>query len=149
MKFAKNISLSQFILFLILLILGSKISSAESDEISANSGLPTPQYKSMGEPLTLIETMELHQRRFIEAANSVAKLFNQFDRKVHEVTIAAKAATTYPYNERIQYQLLNKTRQMEREQKSFNSRYLQLQSQMEHEFRRFIAASNDFMEQQD
>jgi hypothetical protein len=38
---------------------------------------------------------------------------------------------------------------MERAQKSFNSEYLQLQSQMEYELRSFIAASNDFMEQRD
>ena len=37
---------------------------------------------------------------------------------------------------------------MERAQRSFNSKYLQLQSQMEYEFRSFIAASNNFMEQQ-
>lgn len=148
MTYGKRISPSHLIFF-ITLLLGARISGAGPEEISVNSGLPTPEYSSIGEPLTDIETMKLHQRRFIDAANNVAKLFSRFDQKVHEVTLAAKAATSYPYNERIQYQLLNKTRQMERAQKSFNSEYLQLQSQMEYEFRSFIAASNDFMEQRD
>jgi hypothetical protein len=148
MTHGKRISPSHLILF-ITLVLGARISGAGPEEISLNSGLPTPQYSSVGEPLTNIEAMELHQRRFIDAANNVAKLFSRFDRKVHEVTLAAKAASSFPYNERIQYQLLNKTRQIEREQKSLNSKYLQLQSQMEYEFRSFIAASNNFMEQQD
>ena len=147
MAYGKIISLFQLIL-IITLVLGANISKANPDKISENSGLPTPLYSSMGEPLTEIEIMELHQRRFIDAANNVAKLFNSFDQKVHEVTLAAKAASSYPFNERIQLNLLNKTRQMERAQRSFNSRYLQLQSQMEYEFRSFIAASNDFMEQQ-
>jgi len=148
MTYGKRISPSHLIFF-ITLLLGAKISGAAPEEISVNSGLPTPEYDSIVEPLTAIETMELHQRRFINAANNVAKLFNRFDQKVHEVTLAAKAAYSYPYNERVQLQLLNKTRQMEREQKSFNIKYLQLQSQMEHEFRSFIEASNNFMEQQD
>ena len=148
MAYSKRISPFQLIFF-ITLLLGANVSEAEPEEIPANSGLPTPEYSSTGKPLSDIETMELHQRRFINAANSVAKLFNKFDRKVHEVTLAAKAASSYPYNERIQYQLLSKTRQMERAQKSFNSKYLQLQSHMEHEFRNFIAASNNFMDKQD
>jgi len=148
MTYGKKISPSH-IIFFITLLLGTKISGAGPEEIPLNSGLPTPKYRDAGESLTDIETMELHQRRFINTANSVAKLFSRFDKKVHEVTLAAKAASSYPYNERIQYQLLNKTRQMERAQKSFNSKYLQLQSQMEHEFRNFIAASNTFMKQQD
>jgi hypothetical protein len=148
MTFGKRISSSDLILF-ITLLLGTRISGAGPEEISVNSCLPTPEYSSISKPLTDIETMKLHQRRFIDAANNVAKLFSRFDQKIHEVTLAAKAATSYPYNERIQYQLLNKTRQMERAQKSFNSEYLQLQSQMEYELRSFIAASNDFMEQRD
>ena len=148
MTFGKRISSSDLILF-ITLLLGTRISGAGPEEISVNSGLPTPEYSSISKPLTDIETMKLHQRRFIDAANNVAKLFSRFDQKIHEVTLAAKAATSYPYNERIQYQLLNKTRQMERAQKSFNSEYLQLQSQMEYELRSFITASNDFMEQRD
>jgi len=148
MVYGKRIS-AFLLIFFITLLLGTKISEAGPERIPENSGLPTPEYSSSSKPLSDIETMELHQRRFINAANSVAKLFNKFDRKVHEVTLAAKAASSNPYNERIQYQLLNKTRQMERAQKSFNSKYLQLQSHMEHEFRSFIAASNNFMEQQD
>ena len=148
MTYGKMISPFQLIL-IITLTLGTNISNANPEEISENSGLPTPLYSSMGEPLTDIEIMELHQRRFIDAANNVAKLFSRFDQKVHEVTLAAKVASSYPFNERIQLRLLNKTRQMEKAQRSFNSKYLQLQSQMEYEFRSFIAASNNFMEQQE
>lgn len=148
MTYGKRISPSQLIFF-ITLLLGTKISGAGPEEISVNSGLPTPEYSSIGEPLTKIATMELHQRHFINAANNVARLFNQFDQKVHEVTLAAKAASSYPYNERIQNRLLNKTRRMERAYKSYNIKYLQFKSQMEYEFRSFIAASNNFMEQQD
>jgi len=148
MAYGKIISSFQLIL-IITLVLGANISKANPDKIPENSGLPTPLYSSMGESLTNIEIMELHQRRFINAANNVAKLFNRFDQKVHAVTLAAKAASSYPFNDRIQLNLLNKTRQMERAQRSFNSKYLQLQSQMEYEFRSFIAASNNFMEQQE
>lgn len=148
MAYGKIISPFQLIL-IITLVLGANISKASPDEIFENSGLPTPLYSSMGESLTDIEIMELHQRRFIDAANNVAKLFSRFDQKVHAVALAAKAASSYPFNERIQLNLLNKTRQMERAQRSFNSKYLQLQSQMEYEFRSFIAASNNFMEQQE
>jgi hypothetical protein len=148
MTYGKRISPSH-VIFFVMLLLGTKISGAAPEEISVNSGLPTPEYNSISEPLTGIETMELHQRRFINAANNVAKLFNRFDQKVHEVTLAAKAASSYPYNERIQLQLLNKARQMERAQESFNIKYLQLQSQMEYESRNFIEASNSFMEQLD
>ena len=84
MAYGKRISPSHLILF-ITLLLGTRISGASPEEISVNSGLPTPEYSSIGEPLTDIETMELHQRRFIDAANNVAKLFSRFDQKVHEV----------------------------------------------------------------
>ena len=103
----------------------------------------------MGQPLTDIQRIELHQRRFIDAANSVAKLFSQFDQKVHEISRAAKAVSESPYNEWVQQQLLYKARQMENAQNSFDSRYLQLQSKMQYEFSNFIYASNDFMTQQD
>ena len=147
MTYGKRISPSHLILF-ITLLLGTRISGAGPEEISVNSGLPTPEYSSIGEPLTDIETMELHQRRFIDAANNVAKLFSQFDQKVHGITLAAKAFSASPYNERIQSQLLYKARQMEQSQNIFNNQYSQLQATMEREFRSFIAASNHFMDKQ-
>lgn len=131
-----------------VLILGSNISRANPEVISKESGLPTQLYSSIGQPLTDIKTMELHQRRFIDAANNVAKLFSQFDQKVHEITLAAKAFSASPYNERIQSQLLYKARQMEQSQNIFNNQYSQLQATMEREFRSFIAASNHFMDKQ-
>lgn len=148
MENSKRISLIQLICFVVLSF-GISLSSANPEEISSKSGLPTPLYRSMGQPLTDIERMELHQRRFIDAANDVAKLFSQFDQKVHEITRAAKAVYESPYNERVLQQLLYKARQMENTQNSFDNKYLQLQSKMQYEFSNFIAASNDFMTQQD
>lgn len=148
MENSKKHSLLQIICFVVL-VFGISLSSANPEEISSESGLPTPLYRSMGEPLTDIERMELHQSRFIDAANSVAKLFNQFDQKVHEITQAAKAVSESPYNDWVLQQLLYKTRQMESAQNSFDNRYLQLQSKMQYEFSNFISASNDFMAQQD
>ena len=115
MENSKRISLIQLICFVVLSF-GISLSSANSEEISSKSGLPTPLYRSMEQPLTDIERMELHQRRFIDAANSVAKLFSQFDQKVHEITQAAKAVYESPYNDRVLQQLLYKARQMENAQ---------------------------------
>ena len=148
MENSKKNSLLHLICFVILAF-GISLSSANPGEISSESGLPTPLYRSMGQPLTDIQRIELHQRRFIDAANSVAKLFSQFDQKVHEISRAAKAVSESPYNEWVQQQLLYKARQMENAQNSFDSRYLQLQSKMQYEFSNFISASNDFMTQQD
>ena len=89
MTYGKIISLFQLIL-IITLVLGANISKANPDKISENSGLPTPLYSSMGEPLTDIEIMELHQRRFIDAANNVAKLFNSFDQKCMRLLLQLK-----------------------------------------------------------
>jgi hypothetical protein len=148
MSYSKKNPLIRLICF-VMLALGISVSSANPEEISSESGLPTPLYRSMGQPLTDIETMELHQRRFIDAANSVAKLFSQFDQKVHDVVQAARAVSASPYNERAQDQLLYKARQMGNAQQSFDSRYLQLQAKMQYEFRNFIATSNVFMSKQD
>ena len=148
MENSRKNSLLQLICFVILAF-GISLSSANPGEISSESGLPTPLYRSMGQPLTDIQRIELHQRRFIDAANSVAKLFSQFDQKVHEITRAAKAVSESPYNERVQQQLLYKTRQMENAQNTFDNRYIQLQAKMQYEFSNFISASNDFMTQQD
>ena len=111
------------------------------------SGMPTPLYLSMGQPLTDIEKMELHQRRFIDAANSVAKLFSQFDQRIYEFTQAAKDVVAYPYNDRVQDQLLYKARQIESAQKAFDSRYSQLQAKMQYEFSNFIAVSDAVISQ--
>ncbi len=112
MAYSKKTPLIRLICF-VMLALGISVSSANPEEISSESGLPTPLYRSMGQPLTGIEAIELHQRRFIDAANNVAKLFSQFDQKVHDVVQAARAVSASPYNERTQDQLLYKARQME------------------------------------
>jgi hypothetical protein len=148
MENSKKNSLIQLICFVVLAF-GIRLSSANPEEISPESGLPTPLYRSMGQPLTDIERMELHQRRFIDAANGVAKLFSQFDQKIREITQAAKAVSESPYNERVQQQLLYKARQMENTQNSFDNKYLQLHAKMQYEFSNFVAASNDFMTHQD
>jgi len=118
-------------------------------EIPSKSGLPTPLYRSMGQPLTETETIELHQRRYIDAADNIAKLFSQLDQKVQEVTQAAKALSASPYNERILFQLLYKARRMENAQKSFYNKYSQLKTKMQYELRSFIDANNVFKTQQD
>ena len=118
-------------------------------EIPSKSGLPTPLYRSLGQPLTETETIELHQRRYIEAADNIAKLFSQLDQKVQEVTQAAKALSASPYDERILFQLLYKARRMENAQKSFHNKYSQLKAKMQYELRSFIDANNVFKTQQD
>ena len=147
MKYSKKYLWCQLICFVILTC-GISVSSADSERISPESGLPTPLYRSMGQPLTDIEKMELHQRRFIDAANSVAKLFSQFDQRIHEFTRTAKDIAAYPYNDRIQDQLLYKARQIENAQKAFGSRYSQLQAKMQYEFSNFIAVSDALIAQQ-
>lgn len=147
MKYSKKNLWPQLICFVVLTC-GISVSRADSEKISPESGLPTPLYRSMGQPLTDIEKMELHQRRFIDAANSVAKLFNQFDQRIYEFTQAAKDVVAYPYNDRVQDQLLHKARRIESAQKSFDSRYSQLQAKMQYEFSNFITASNALIAQQ-
>ncbi len=118
-------------------------------EIPSKSGLPTPLYRSMGQPLTETETIELHQRRYIEAADKIAKLFSQLDQKVQEVTQAAKALSASPDDERMLFPLLYKARRMENAQKSFHNKYSQLKAKMQYELRSFIDANNVFKTQQD
>lgn len=136
------------LIFFVLLTCGISVSKADSEKISPKSGMPTPLYRSMGQPLTDIEKMELHQRRFIDAANSVAELFSQFDQRIHEFTQTAKDVVAYPYNDRTQDQLLYKARQIKSAQKAFNSRYSQLQAKMQYEFNNFIAVSDALITQQ-
>ena len=147
MKYSIKNLWCQLICFLVLTCVIS-VSSADSEKISPESGLPTPLYRSMGQPLTDIEKMELHQRRFIDAANSVAELFSQFDQRIHEFTQTAKDVVAYPYNDRVQNQLLYKARQIESAQKAFDSRYSQLQAKMQYEFSNFIAVSDALITQQ-
>ncbi len=170
MVYNKKSSLLLLICF-VALVLGISVSSANPEEILSKSGLPTPLYRSMGshtleeipsksglptplyrsigQPLTDIEAIELHQRRYIDAANNIAKLFYQLAQKVHEVTQAAKALSASPNNERILFQLLYKARRMENAQKSFNNKYSQLKAKMQYELRSFIDANNVFKTQQD
>lgn len=147
MKYRKK-NLWRQLSYFVVLTCGISVASADSEKIPSESGLPTPLYQSMGQPLTGVEKMELHQRRFIDAANSLANLFSQFDKRIYEITRAAKDASAYPYNERVQDQLLYKARQMESAQKSFDSRYSQLQAKMQYEFSNFIAVSNALISQQ-
>jgi hypothetical protein len=97
--------------------------------------------RPVGERLSDYETMELHLRRYGAAANSMAQLFKQLNRKIQEVSLAAKTfeAKSNSHNRRL---LEEKLRQLENMRASFSSQHNQLQSQMQNEYRSYAALSS-------
>lgn len=101
-----------------------------------------PASRPQGQPLTEFEKMELHQRRYSAAANNMATLFKLLNQKIQEVTLAAKTfeAKDSSYNRR---QLETKLQQLENARVTYSGQYLQLQSQMQNEYRNYAAISDD------
>jgi hypothetical protein len=94
-----------------------------------------------GQPLTEFEKMELHHRRYSAAANNMAHLFKLLNQKIQEVSLAAKTveAKDNSHNRR---QLEIRLQQLESARVAYSVQYLQLQSQMQNEYRNYAAISN-------
>jgi uncharacterized phage infection (PIP) family protein YhgE len=96
--------------------------------------------RPIGEPLTDFEKLELYHRRYSNAANSMAQLFKQLNQKIQEVSLAVKTveAKDNSHNRR---QLETKLRQLESARSSYSIQYSQLHSQMQNEYRSYMAMS--------
>lgn len=115
-----------------------KTSRVEHDQAAGNTPIPAPS----GEPLTELERMELHYRRYSAAATSVAQLFKQLSQKIEDVTVATKAAEvkSSAHNKRV---LEDKLRQLESARTTYNLQYAQLHGQMQNENRSYAAIVHD------
>ena len=98
--------------------------------------------RSLEPPLTEFQKMRLHHRRYSAAANNIAHLFKLLNQKIQEVSLAAKTveAKDNSHNRR---QLEIRLQQLENARVAYNVQYLQLQSQMQNEYRNYAAISND------
>jgi len=107
--------------------------SAESAESVSRSSEP---------PLTEFQKMQLHHRRYSAAANNMAHLFKLLNQKIQEVSLAAKTveAKDNSHNRR---QLEIRLQQLENARVAYSVQYLQLQSQMQNEYRNYAGISND------
>lgn len=101
-----------------------------------------------GQPLTEFEKMQLHHRRYSAAANNMAHLFKLLNQKIQEVSLAAKTveAKDNSHNRR---QLEIRLQQLENARVAYSVQYLQLQSQMQNEYRNYAAISNDLKAKHD
>lgn len=117
-----------------------KTSRVEHDQAAGNTPIPAPS--PSGEPMTELERMELHYRRYSAAATSVAQLFKQLSQKIEDVTVAAKAAEvkSSAHNKRV---LEDKLRQLESARTTYNLQYAQLHGQMQNENRSYAAIVHD------
>jgi hypothetical protein len=118
-----------------------KTSGVEHGQAAGNTPIPAPS-PSVSEPLTELERMELHYRRYSAAATSVAQLFKQLSQKIEDVTVAAKAVEvkSSAHNKRV---LEDKLRQLESARATYNLQYAQLHGQMQNENRSYAAIAHD------
>ncbi|MEO6561871.1 MAG: hypothetical protein ABIN99_02330 [Nitrosospira sp.] len=146
---AENIrsSLARYIglMTLVPLISGACLSSAfaeQTEQGPASSNVSELSSRPIGEPLTDFETMELHYRRYSNAANNMAQLVKQLNQKIQDVSLAAKtvAAKNSSHNKRL---LEDKLRQLESARTSSSNQYALLQTQMQNEYRNYTAISNN------
>lgn len=93
-------------------------------------------------PLTEFQKMQLHHRRYSAAANNMAHLFKLLNQKIQEVSLAAKTVETKD-NSHNKRQLEIRLQQLESARVAYSVQYLQLQSQMQNEYRNYAAISND------
>ncbi|SCX79851.1 hypothetical protein SAMN05216308_101295 [Nitrosospira sp. Nsp13] len=102
--------------------------------------------RSASEPMTDLEKMELHYRRYSTAANNMAELVKQLNQKIQDVSLAAKTveAKNSSHNRRL---LEEKLRHLENARTSVSHQYAQLQSQLQNEYRSYTAISNDLRAQ--
>ncbi|SEK67537.1 hypothetical protein [Nitrosovibrio tenuis] len=126
---------------LMVLILAFISVSAFAEQAPA-SDVPEQPSLPIGQPLTDFERMELHHRRYSAAANSMAQLFKQLNQKIQEVSLAAKTVAAKD-NSQNRRQLDVKLRQLENASTTYGHQYSLLQSQMQNEYRNYIALSNE------
>ncbi len=129
----------------VALISGACLSSAFAEMAEKGVGpsdVSEPSSRSIGGPLTDFETMELHHRRYSNAANNMAQLVKQLNQKIQDVSLAAKTveAKNNSQNKRL---LEDKLRQLENARTSANHQYALLQSQMQNEYRSYTAISTN------
>jgi hypothetical protein len=126
----------------------SSVSSAAAQQAERNrqdrpaTNTAESASRPRGQPLTEFEKMQLHHRRYSAAANNMAHLFKLLNQKIQEVSLAAKTveAKDNSHNRR---QLEIRLQQLESARVAYSVQYLQLQSQMQNEYRNYAAISND------
>ncbi len=128
------------------LVFGFISFNAFAEQAPANDELE--QSSSPMKPLTNFEKMELHHRRYTTAANNMAQLVKQLNQKIQEVSLAAKTAEAKD-NSHNRRQLETKLRQLENASATSGIQYSQLQSQMQNEYRNYMALSNDLKDRYD
>jgi hypothetical protein len=128
------------------LVFGFVSFNAFAEQAPANDELE--QSSSPMKPLTNFEKMELHHRRYATAANNMAQLVRQLNQKIQEVSLAAKTAEAKD-NSHNRRQLETKLRQLENASATSGIQYSQLQSQMQNEYRNYMALSNDLKDRYD
>jgi hypothetical protein len=136
---------------MIALSLGLSLPSAFAERVEQEplaNDVPEEASRPIGEPLTDFEKLELHHRRYSNAANSMAQLFKQLNQKIQEVSLAVKTveAKDNSHNRR---QLETKLRQLESARSSYSIQYSQLHSQMQNEYRNYMAMSANLKAQHD
>ncbi|MBA4141863.1 MAG: hypothetical protein H0X43_02425 [Nitrosospira sp.] len=126
---------------LIVITFGACLSSVFAGEQDLlDSDAPELISRPTGQPLTDFETMELHLRRYNAAANQMAQIFMQLDQKIQEVSLAAKTAESRS-NSHNRRQLEEKLRHLESARRSLIMQHAQLQSQLQNEYRNYLALS--------
>lgn len=115
--------------------------SAERNRQDKPATNTTESSRPQGQPLTEFEKMQLHHRRYSAAVNNMGHLFKLLNQKIQEVSLAAKTleAKDNSHNRR---QLEIRLQQLESARVAYSVQYLQLQSQMQNEYRNYAALSN-------
>ena len=144
-----NVFARRAVLFVLVFITSiSSVSSAAAQQAERNrqdksiTDTAEPVSRPLEQPLTEFQKMQLHHRRYSAAANNMAHLFKLLNQKIQEVSLAAKTveAKDNSHNRR---QLEIRLQQLESARVAYSVQYLQLQSQMQNEYRNYAAISND------
>ncbi|KIO48104.1 hypothetical protein [Nitrosospira sp. NpAV] len=144
MAYNRSSSLARYI-GLVALMSGICLPTAYA-EPEPQAAKEASESRSVSEPLTDFEKMELHYRRYSTAANNMAELVKQLNQKIQDVSLAAKTveAKNNSHNRRL---LEEKLRQLENTRTSVSHQYAQLHSQMQNEYRSYTALSSDLKAQ--
>ena len=114
--------------------------AAQVEQESAANDMSETTSRPIGEPLTDFEKLELYHRRYSNAANSMAQLFKQLNQKIQEVSLAVKTVEAKD-NSQNRRQLETKLRQLESARSTYSTQYSQFHSQMQNEYRNYMAMS--------
>ena len=139
---ARQISAIALAILAALCFQGASAAPAEQPGKAEHGRADNIPVRSADEPLTELEKMELHYRRYSAAANGMAQLFKQLNQKIEDVSLAAKAAEAKnsSHNRRV---LEDKLRQLESARTSYSLQHAQLQGQMQNENRSYAAIVNN------